>query len=159
MQFSAFTAMITALAFPSFANASALFCKEAPATLVESCYSAGDTDLSQNPGSQIPGNTPISIQIFADARGYYAQISNQATKEIIADKMPVDRDHSRGDAAWTYTTPAQLPNQDAGKIALEIYRTNEDARNPTSVNAHVRHFSQGTMKIKASRLECLKLGL
>lgn len=126
------------------------------AKLIEDCYSAPDTDLSESPNA-----SKIFVRIFLDERGFFAEIKNESLQSTIASKVPVHNSGTRGLGGWTYSTPASLWALPNGAANLEVYRTNQESRTPTGLNAHLTYAnsSKGISRVKVDRLECRRLGL
>ena len=122
---------------------------------MECCYSAADTDLSDS----VQG-APVQVKIYLTELGNFADLINQKTQAPIATKVPVSLVNKRGQGGWHYTTPVDVEEFRKSAVHLEVYRTNERPRTPTSVNAHLHFDDTGNgIAYKIDRMECERLGL
>lgn len=119
--------------------------------VVENCRTATNTEISGYAGN------PVTVQVHSKSRGFRADLLDQTTGELIA-KLQVRAEGARTDGSWDYNFPGDVTGKGPGFI-LEVYRTEESARTPTTVNANLTYWSSSGELIRADRLECEKLGL
>ena len=122
------------------------------ASIVESC--------SPNEDSEIYPPYALLVEIMENQTGHFARLSNQKTHVAISPDVLVVVKGSRQKNGWIYETSPQTVQESELKFKLEMYRTNQSERTPTTVNAHLNFQNdEKNMSFRAHRLECKKINL
>jgi hypothetical protein len=116
-------------------------------TVVESCHKSAKADSNRN----------IAVKIYLDDRGHYAEVIDKNTQATLATKVPVVLTGDRKSPSWYYTTPVSLMDVANGLANLEVYRSNESERTPTTVNAFFDYVNLNNgISLKSYPMECEK---